>query len=107
VILDTVEQTRERSGWKVQEILGRLGVPRSVYYDWRARGDRLSDRSAPGFLLDKPLAEEVEAVVAYALEHTREGYRRLAWMMVDEDVAYLSPATVYRILSEKDLLCRE
>jgi len=106
VILRTVEKTQERSGWKVGEILKSLGVPRSVYYDWCARGKRLEDRRAPGFMLDRPLTEEVEAVVRYALEHTREGYRRLSWMMVDEDVAYLSPATVYRILSERDLLCR-
>ena len=45
-------------------------------------------------------------MVQYALEHPREGYRRLAWMMVDEDVAYVSPSSVYRILSDSDLLYR-
>ena len=45
-------------------------------------------------------------MVAFALANPREGYRRLAWMMVDKDVAYLSAATVYRVLSERDLLCR-
>jgi transposase InsO family protein len=44
--------------------------------------------------------------VGYALAHPREGYRRLAWMMVDEDVAYLSPTSVYRILDDADLLYR-
>lgn len=106
MILETVEQTRERSGWPVVRILKALGVPRSVYYDWCSRGERLDDCSPPGFLMNKPLEEEVSAVVEFALEHTREGYRRLAWMMVDEDVAYLSPPTVYRILSAHDLLCR-
>ena len=53
------------------------------------------------------LPEEKEAAVAFALEHPREGYRRLAWMMVDEDVAYLSPSSVYRIPSlGADLLHR-
>ena len=52
------------------------------------------------------LAEEKEAVIRYALEHPKEGYRRLAWMMVDEDVAYVSPSSVYRILSDADLLYR-
>jgi len=33
------------------------------------------------------LAEEKEAVIAYALEYLLDGYRRLAWQMVDEDVA--------------------
>jgi transposase InsO family protein len=29
----------------------------------------------------------------------------MRWRMVDEDVAYLSPSTVYRILKEADLVC--
>jgi transposase InsO family protein len=60
-------------------------------------------------LLRNPLAalpEEVERVVACAKARSREGYRRLAWMMVDEDVAYLSPSTVYIILDRHDLLYR-
>ena len=52
------------------------------------------------------LPEEEEAVKAYALSHPQDGYRRLAWMMVDEDIAYLSPSSVYRILDRNDLLCR-
>lgn len=30
-------------------------------------------------------------MVAYALEHAREGYRRLTWMMIDADAAFFSP----------------
>lgn len=105
-MLETVEVTRERSGWTVSRILRGLGLSRSVYYDWRGRNGRLEDVAPPGYLLERPLAEEIREVVAFALSHPREGYRRLAWMMVDEDVAYLSPATVYRILSERELLCR-
>jgi hypothetical protein len=41
------------------------------------------------------LPEEIEATVAYAKALPRDGYRRLAWMMVDEDIAYLSPSAVY------------
>jgi len=105
-MLETVEKTRERSGWTISRILDGLGLSRSLYYAWRARKDRLEDISPPGYLLDRALPEELEAVVTYALEHTREGYRRLAWMMIDDDVAYFSPPSVYRILAEQDLLCR-
>lgn len=56
--------------------------------------------------LYRVLPEEEEAVKNYALEHPRDGYRRLAWMMLDEDVVYLSPSSVYRILDRHDLLNR-
>jgi len=52
------------------------------------------------------LSEEEAAVKTYALNHPREGYRRLAWMMIDEEIAFVSPSSVYRILDRNDLLCR-
>jgi putative transposase len=45
-------------------------------------------------------------VKACALAHPKDGYRRPAWRMVDADVAYLSPSSVYRVLDEADLLYR-
>lgn len=56
--------------------------------------------------LDAVTAEEKQAVREYALAHPKDGYRRLAWQMVDEDVAFLSASSVYRVLSEADLLYR-
>jgi hypothetical protein len=57
-------------------------------------------------LRDGILPEEKAAVIDYALAHPKDGYRRLAWQMVDGDVAYLSPSSVYRVLKEADLLYR-
>jgi putative transposase len=108
-VLALVERTRGRTDWTLRRILKRLGLPKSRYYDWKEREEqaRLEDwfpgkRASPYAIL----SEEKEAVIKYALEHPREGYRRLAWMMIDEDVAYLSPSSVYRILSDSDLLYR-
>lgn len=56
--------------------------------------------------LDALLTEEKEAVKQYALLHPKDGYRRLAWQMVDEDVAFMSASSVYRVLDEADLLYR-
>src|SRR5690606_26700140 len=66
----------------------------------------LNDRSTGGPSVAGILPEETEAVLRYALTHPKDGYRRLAWQMIDEDVAYLSPSSVYRILNEADLLYR-
>lgn len=108
-MLRLVERTKARTGWTVRRIVRRLGVPRGRYYEWRRReAEDLLDDLVPGSR-SWPYAilpEEKEAVIAYALEHPREGYRRLAWMMVDDDVAYVSPSSVYRILDDADLLYR-
>ncbi len=51
------------------------------------------------------MPEEKQAVLDYARRHPELRHREMAWRMVDEDVACLSPSTVYRILKEANLVC--
>ncbi len=88
----------------VREILGRIGLSPSTYYNWlKPSGFRMlqSRRSHP----DRILQEERAAVIEYALEHPDLRHRELAWRMVDEDVACLSPSSVYKILKQEELIC--
>ena len=107
-LLATVERAQEHSGQPLSWILSELGLTPSVYYDWleREKAGNLADWVVVLRCSLAALPEEIEAVVAYAEVHHREGYRRLAWMMVDEDIVYLAPSTVYRILDRYDLLYR-
>lgn len=107
-VLALVTQTQARTGWPLRRILKRLCVSKSRYHAWarRAACDALDDLIRPPPCPWQALPEEVDAVLAYALTHPRDGYRRLAWQMVDEDVASLSPSSVYRILADADLLAR-
>lgn len=107
-VLALVRRTQARTGWTLPRILRRLGVSQARYHAWaqRARAERLDDLVRPPQSPWQALPEEVEAVVGYALAHPQEGYRRLTWQMVDTDVAYLSPSSVYRILDDADLLYR-
>lgn len=47
---------------------------------------------------------EKEAIVDYCRQRVNEGYRRLTYIMIDEDIAAVSPYSVYRILKDKGLL---
>jgi putative transposase len=49
---------------------------------------------------------EKEAIIAYYLEHRETGYRRMSYLMLDENIAAVSPSSVYRVLSVHDLLRR-
>jgi putative transposase len=108
MILDYINHTVIRSRVKLGWVVTRLGLQIGTYYRWRRReaGGELEDKVVIQPNLDAALPAEVEAVIRYALQHPRDGYRRLAYMMMDEDVACLSPSSVYRILSSEDLLYR-
>ena len=47
---------------------------------------------------------EREAIVSYYLKYPLNGYRRLSFMMLDENVVAVSPSTVYRVLKKEGIL---
>jgi transposase InsO family protein len=107
-LLRLVTRTHERTGWTVQRILTLLGLSKARYRAWRKRAaaSALTDRRPIAPACDAVLPEEKAAVLAYALAHPKDGYRRLTWQMIDADIAYLSESSVYRILRDAELLAR-
>lgn len=102
-----VEQTKQRSGWPVRRTLRALGIAATSYYRWLREKAWAQAAAAPlrPVQVYEALEEEKQAVRAFACRHTELRHRELAWRMIDEDVAYLSPSTVYRILREGNLVC--
>jgi putative transposase len=47
---------------------------------------------------------EKKAIVDFHAGHSLEGYRRLAFMMLDADVVAVSPSSVYRVLCDAGLM---
>lgn len=102
-----VRQTVDRSGWSARATLAALGIPASSYYRWlreeawarSARAEAVKPVQA-----FEALPEERQTVIEYALNHPEVRHRELTWRMIDEDVAYLSASTVYRILRERKLV---
>ena len=70
---------------------------------WQVAADSCGTREAGAGL--RSADEEKRAVRSYALKHPGIRHRELAWRMVDEEVAYLSPSTAYRILKGEKLVC--
>ena len=103
-----VDQTKRRSGWSVRRTLRQLGVSPASYYRWRKEAQRtktLAPEPPRPVQAYEATDEEKQAVRAYALKHPGIRHRELAWRMVDEEVASLSPSTVYRILKGENLVC--
>ena len=105
---EEVERTKARSGWSAVRTLKALGISRRSYYRWlkeEAWAKALPAESVGPVQVYEALPEEKEAVLAYARRHPELRHREMAWRMVDEEVACLSPSTVYRILKEANLVC--
>jgi len=47
---------------------------------------------------------EKQAIVGFHLKNPLEGYRRLTFMMLDADIVAVSPASVWRVLSQAGML---
>jgi putative transposase len=80
----------------------------STYYNWYHRNQRngLVDEKPVGKNPYRLLDWEKEAIRDFYLEHQDQGYRRLTYMMIDQDIVYTSPSTVYRYLKSEGLLMR-
>jgi transposase InsO family protein len=78
--------------------VGWLGIARSKLYNWRERYGKANEHGGK-IPRDHWLeAWEKQAILDYYDEHPFEGYRRLAFMMLDEQHVCASPSTVYRVL---------
>ncbi len=81
-----------------------VNISSSKYYTWTIR-QGLPNNHNGKIPKDNWLLEwEKEAILSYAKDHTGEGYRRLTYMMIDENVAAASPSAVYRLLKLYGLL---
>ena len=88
------------------QLVSWIGIARGKYFDWRQRYGKANEhnRLVPR---DHWIDEwERRAIVDYFERHPLEGYRRLTFMMLDEDVLAVSPATTYRVLSRAGCLDR-
>jgi transposase InsO family protein len=79
-------------------LVGWLGVARSKFSRWSQRLGTPNRHNAPiprHFWLED---WEKAAILAFQDRYPWEGYRRLAYMMLDADVVAVSPSSVYRVL---------
>jgi putative transposase len=85
----------EIAGW---QLVLWLGIALSKFHDWRRRYGKVNEHNA-WIPRDWWLADwEKQAIIRFSYEYPLEGYRRLAFMMLDRDVAATSPSSVYRVL---------
>lgn len=81
-----------------------LSVAKSKFYGWVERYGKANEHNAPvprDFWLE---TWEREAIVKFAVNNPLEGYRRLTFMMLDQDIVAVSPSSTWRVLSTAGLI---
>ena len=87
-----------------RRLLGWLGLGTSKFHDWKHRYGKVNEHNG-AVPRDWWLEDwEKRAIVDFHDRHPLEGYRRLTFMMLDDDVVAVSPASVYRVLKQANRL---
>jgi len=89
-----------------ERFIAWLGVARGKFFDWKKRYGKANEHN--GHIPRDHWLEDWEkhAIIEFHGRHPLEGYRRLAFMMLDQDIVAVSPTSVYRVLSGAGLLDR-
>lgn len=105
-VVDFVVEWRMKTTLRLGVLLADIGLSAGKYYDWKRRYGKVNEHnhSVPR---DHWLEDwEKEAIVAFFTKNPKVGYRRLTYMMVDNDLVAVSPATTYNILNQAGLMGR-
>jgi putative transposase len=101
-----VKYWTDRTELPASQRLRWLGLGTSKFHDWKDRYGKVNEHNGT-VPRDWWLEDwEKRALVDYHDRHPLEGYRRLTFMMLDDDVVAVSPASVYRVLKQAGRLDR-
>jgi hypothetical protein len=95
-----------RAGLPTKRLLGWIGLGTSKFYQWWDRYGQVNEHNGK-IPRDWWLEDwENRAILDYFDCHPLEGYRRLTFMMLDDNVVAVSPTSVYRVLKAAGRLDR-
>ncbi len=77
-----------------------MNVNRRKFYDWKkayGQGWKVQNNLPKSHFLEQ---WERDKIVEFYREHQHDGYRRCTYMMIDQDIVYTTPSTVYSVLKK-------
>lgn len=105
-IVDFVRHWSQKTEIGAGRFVVWLGITGSKFYDWRERYGKVNEHNGwvpRDFWLED---WERQAIIDFHWENPLEGYRRLTFMMLDGDIAAVSPSSVWRVLGQAGLLSK-
>jgi putative transposase len=105
-VVDHVRYFLDETVLPLKHLLRLLGISKSKFHQWQKRHGEVNHHNGKTPKDHWLLPWEEEAIVDYYRKYPEEGYRRLTYMMMDENVVAVSPSSTYRVLSEQGCLNR-
>jgi len=105
-IVDFVNIWSKKVEIAVSKLVNWIGISTSKFYNWQNRYNKINRHNSytpKSFYLEE---WEKSAIEQFYLNHQDEGYRRIAYMMLDKGIVAVSPSSVYRLLKKKGYLNR-
>ena len=99
-MVDFIGRFQRLTGIARMRLVAGLGISRSKFYQGCQRYGKVNEHNSwiPRDFWLEPW--ERRAIVAFHQQHRSDGYRRVTFMMLDQDVVAVSPSTTYRVLKE-------
>ncbi|QDV88173.1 IS3 family transposase [Stieleria magnilauensis] len=88
-------------------MLGWIDLPANKFHTWKKRYGQANEHNGKiprDWWLE---GWERQAIIDFHDKNPLEGYRRLTFMMLDDDIVAVSPSTVYRVLKKAGRLDRK
>jgi len=106
-VVDYINRWTTRTELPAKRLLGWLELSTSKFHQWRERYGKVNEHNGQ-IPRDWWLADwERAAILDFHDRRPLEGYRRLTFMMLDDDVVAVSPSSVYRVLKQAGRLDRK
>lgn len=97
-VLDFVTRWSAKTGLPAKCFVRWLGIARGKFYQWKQHYGRTHEHNGQVPRDHWIESWERDAIVDYFDAHPLDGYRRLSFMMLDDDVVAVSPSTTFRVL---------
>jgi putative transposase len=102
--VDDVARLTARTEFPLTTALKVLAIRKTRFYDWKKRYGQKNCHNGQIPKDSWILPSERQSIVDYYSKNPGNGCRRLAYMMMDENVVFVSGNTVHRVLSAEGLI---
>lgn len=103
-VVSFVRRMHQECGASICQLCSYIEITPQRFADWQKRVGTENRHNCRIPRKNQVLPEERRQIVSFYQEHREDGYRRCAYMMMDQNLVAVSPSTFYNVLREADAL---